>query len=65
MAQAVSRRPSTAEARARSRVSPCGICGGQSDNGTGFSAGTEIGNCIITGIIEYICLSKSSCSVVK
>ena len=37
MAQAVSRRPLTAEARARSRVSPCGICGGQSDTGTGFS----------------------------
>ena len=30
MAQALSRRPLTAEARVRSRVSPCGICGGQS-----------------------------------
>jgi hypothetical protein len=37
MAQAVSRRPSTAEARVRSRVSPCGVCGGQSGTGTGFS----------------------------
>jgi hypothetical protein len=37
MAQAVSCRASTAEARVRSRVSPCGICGGQSDTGTGFS----------------------------
>jgi hypothetical protein len=37
MAQAVSRRPLTAEARVRSRVSPCGIYGGQSDTGTGFS----------------------------
>jgi hypothetical protein len=36
MAQAVSRRPLTAEARFRSRVSPCGICGGQSGTGTGF-----------------------------
>jgi hypothetical protein len=37
MAQAVSRRPPTAEARVRSRVSACGICGGQSGTGTGFS----------------------------
>jgi hypothetical protein len=29
MAQAVSRRPLTAEARVRARVNPCGICGGQ------------------------------------
>jgi hypothetical protein len=37
MAQAVSRRPLTAEARVQSRVSPCGICGGQNGTGTGFS----------------------------
>jgi hypothetical protein len=37
MAQAVSRRPSIAEARVRFRVSPCGVCGGQSGAGTGFS----------------------------
>jgi hypothetical protein len=36
-AQAVIRRPSTAEARVRSRASPCGVCGGQSGTGTGFS----------------------------
>jgi hypothetical protein len=36
MAQAVSRRPSTAEARVRSWVSLCGICGGQSGTGAGF-----------------------------
>jgi hypothetical protein len=36
MAQVVSRRPLTAEARVRVRVSPCGICGGQSGTGTGF-----------------------------
>jgi hypothetical protein len=37
MAQAISRRPLTAEARVRSRVSPCEISGGQSGTGTGFS----------------------------
>jgi hypothetical protein len=41
MAQAVSRRPLTAEARVqarvRARVDPCGIRGGQSGTGAGFS----------------------------
>jgi len=38
MAQAVSRRPLTAEDGIRARVSPlCGICGGQSGTETGFS----------------------------
>jgi hypothetical protein len=36
MAQAVSRRPLTAEDRVPSRVSPCGICGEQYGPGTGF-----------------------------
>jgi hypothetical protein len=36
MAQEVSRRPPTAEAWVRSRVSLCGICGGQSGTGTGL-----------------------------
>jgi hypothetical protein len=37
IAQVVSRRPLIGEARVRARVSPCGICGGQSDTGAGFS----------------------------
>jgi hypothetical protein len=45
MAQAVNRRPPTAKARVRSRVSPCGICGGQSGTGTGFSPSTSIFRC--------------------
>jgi hypothetical protein len=36
MAQAVSRWPVIAEALFQSRVSPCGICDGQSGTGTGF-----------------------------
>jgi hypothetical protein len=36
MVQVVSRRPLTAEAQVRSRISPCGICGGQSGTATGF-----------------------------
>ena len=42
MAQAVSRQPLTAEARVRSQVSACGICGGRSGTGTGFSPGTSV-----------------------
>jgi hypothetical protein len=45
MAQAVTRRPLTAEARVRSRVSPCGICSGQSGIGTGFSPSTSVFPC--------------------
>jgi hypothetical protein len=45
MAQAVSRRPPTADARVRSRVSPCGICGGQNVTGTDFSPSTSVFPC--------------------
>jgi hypothetical protein len=37
VAQAVSHRPLTAEAWFRARFNPCGICGGKSGTGTGFS----------------------------
>jgi hypothetical protein len=40
MAQAVSRRSLTAEARIQFRFSQCGTCGGQSGTGTGFVPST-------------------------
>jgi hypothetical protein len=45
MAQVVSRRPLTAEARVRARVNPCGIRGGQSGTGTGFSPSSSAFPC--------------------
>jgi hypothetical protein len=45
MAQAVRRRPLTVEASFRSRVGPCGIRGGQSGTGTGFSSSTLVFPC--------------------
>jgi hypothetical protein len=45
MAQVVGRRPLTAEARVRSWVNPCGICGGQSGTGTGFSPSYSVLPC--------------------
>jgi hypothetical protein len=42
MVQAVSRWPLTAKARVRTRVNPCGICGGQSVTGAGFSPSSPV-----------------------
>jgi hypothetical protein len=45
MAQAVNRRPLTAESRLHARVNPCGICGGQSGTATGFSLSSSVFSC--------------------
>jgi hypothetical protein len=45
MAQAVSRRPPTAEGRVRSWLGLCGICGGQSGTRTGFSPSASVFPC--------------------
>jgi hypothetical protein len=45
MAQAVSRRPLTAEARVRSPVTQYMICGGQSDTGTAFNLSSSVLPC--------------------
>ena len=42
MLQAIRRRRFTAEDRFRSQVSPCGIYGGQSNTGSGFSPRTLV-----------------------
>jgi len=44
-AQTFRRRPVTTEASVRSQVSPCEICDGQIDNGTGFSSRTSLFPC--------------------
>jgi hypothetical protein len=45
MAQVVSRRTLTAEARVCARVDPCEICGGQSGTGAGFSPSSLVFPC--------------------
>jgi hypothetical protein len=42
MAQAVSRRSVTAEARVHARGSSCEFCGGQSGTGIGFSQNSSV-----------------------
>jgi hypothetical protein len=53
MAQ-VSRRPLTAEARVRARINPCGICGGQSGSGTGFSLSSSVFPCQYCNVLVVL-----------
>jgi hypothetical protein len=65
MAQAVSRRPLTAEVRVRSRVGQCGISGGQSGTGTGFSPSTSVFPCQFhsTGAPLHGKTKKTNCTI--
>jgi hypothetical protein len=45
MAQVVSHWPFTVEAQVHARVNTCGICGGQSGTGTGFSPNSSVFPC--------------------
>jgi hypothetical protein len=57
MAQAVSRRPLTAEARVRAWVEACGICGGQSGTAAGFSPSSSVSPVSIIPPLLHIHLS--------
>jgi hypothetical protein len=53
MTQVVSRRPLTAGARVHDRVNPCGICGGQSCTGAGFSSSSSVFPCLYHSTIPF------------
>ena len=70
MAQAVSRRPLTAGARFRSRVSSFGICGGQSGTGTDFSPSASVFPCrlhstgaLLQGKTNRLSSSSQGCTI--
>jgi hypothetical protein len=63
MAQVVSRRPLTAEARVRARLNPCGICGGQSGTGTRFSPSSSVFPVSIIPPSLYKLISSGECVI--
>jgi hypothetical protein len=59
MARVVSHWPVTTEARVHARVNTCGICGGQSGTGMGFSPNSSVFPCqyiippLLSKLISY------------
>jgi hypothetical protein len=62
MAKVVSCWSLTVEARARARINPCVICGGQSGTGTGFSPSSSVSSCqyIIPPLLSKL-ISSGEC----
>jgi len=56
LAQAVSRRPVTAETQSQNLASPCEICSGERSTGTGFSAVSIIPSVLHTLFILLVFL---------
>jgi hypothetical protein len=64
MAQAVNRRPLTAEARVRSHLIPCGFCGGRGGSGTYFSPSSSVSTCQYHSTVAlHTYISSGGCTI--